>query len=121
MFKLIKSVIFLMVISTSAWAQIESYLPLKRTHLPAVYKVVGASVTKLEKKKNAKLLGKILDVYIQHHQFDKSYYFYEILAPFYGKNKAMVNKALKKYPKKDRELATKNLEIALNEIINGNG
>jgi len=102
-------------------ADINKFIPLKKSHLPAVYKTIGQSVTELEKTKNEALLGKILDVYIQHHKFDKTYYFYEILAPFYGKNKSMVLKALKKYKKKDRELAKQNLDIALNEFINGNG
>ncbi|MBK25153.1 MAG: hypothetical protein CME70_14260 [Halobacteriovorax sp.] len=121
MLKLIKVLLLSLFLSQLASADINKYLPLKKSHLPAVYKVIGKSVAELEKTKNEALLGKILDVYIQHHKFDKTYYFYEILAPFYGKNKPMVLKALKKYKKKDRELAKQNLDIALNELINGNG
>lgn len=121
MLKSIKSVIFLLLFTAPAQAEIASYLPLKRSHLPAVYSAIDKAVAKLEKNKDRKLLGKILTVYIQHHKFDRSYYPYEILAPFYGKNKSMVEFALKSYKKTDRELALKNLKIALNEILNGNG
>ncbi|MCO4755838.1 MAG: hypothetical protein KC478_15260 [Bacteriovoracaceae bacterium] len=121
MSKLIKTSFIFLLFCQVARADINKYLPLKKGHLPAVYKVIGKSVTELEKSKSEVLLGKILDVYIQHHKFDKTYYFYEILAPFYGKNKPMVMKALKKYKKKDRDLAIQNLNFALKEFINGNG
>ena len=121
MLKLIRLIFILTFFTSVVYAGIESYIPLKKSHLPAVYKVIGVSVTELENKKDEKLLGKILEVYIQHHKFDKSYYFYEILAPFYGKNKKMVKNALKKYKKVDRDLAIQNLEIALDEFTNGNG
>ncbi len=111
----------LILISSLSAAELGKYLPLKKSHLPALYKDLESSIAKLEKSKDKKLLSKIIKVYVAHHQFDKTYYPYEMLAPFYSKNKQLIIKELSKFKKIDRELAKRNLEVALNEIINGNG
>lgn len=121
MLKSTRFILFLFAFCNIAQAGLDSYLPLKKSHLPAMYKELGKSINSLEKSKDSKLLAMIVKVYVQHHKFDKSYYPYELLAPYYGKNKSQVEKALKKYDKKDSDLAIKNLKIALHEIINGNG
>lgn len=121
MLKLTKFFLILSLLTSIASAGLGKYLPLKKSHLPAMYKDLGASIKKLEASKNQKLLGEIVEVYIQHHKFDKSYYPYELLAPYYGKNKTQVEKSLKKYKKADRDLAIRNLKIALDELVNGNG
>ncbi|MFT6069129.1 MAG: hypothetical protein ACJAT2_000394 [Bacteriovoracaceae bacterium] len=106
---------------TLSATELGKYLPLKKSHLPALYKDLELSIASLEKSKDKKLLAKILKVYVAHHQFDKTYYPYEMLAPFYSKNKELVIKELSKFKKADRDLAKRNLDVALNEIINGNG
>jgi 3-dehydroquinate dehydratase len=122
MLKSIKSLsLFLFLLTGLNAAELGKYIPLKRAHLPAVYKDLETSIKKLEKSKDKKLLSNILKVYVSHHQFDKTYYPYELLAPFYGKNKKMIIKELSKFKKSDRELAKKNLDTALNEFVYGNG
>lgn len=108
-------------ISFNTQAGISQYSTLKKSQLPAMYKDLGKAISKLEKSKDKKLLKAILNIYIQHHKFDKSYYPYELLAPFYGKNKKLIIDSLKMYKKTDRELAIKNLEIAFREYQLGNG
>jgi hypothetical protein len=122
MLRLIRIFLVASVLITSIQAsELGKYLPLKKSHLPTVYKDLETSIAKLEKSKDKKLLSQILKVYVAHHQFDKTYYPYEMLAPFYGKNKALVIKELAKFKKFDRDLAKKNLDTALKEILEGNG
>lgn len=122
MSKLIKTFFLSILLSSSAMASdLGKYIPLKKNHLPGVYKDLENSIKALEKSKDQKLLSNIIKVYVAHHKFDKTYYPYEMLAPYYSKNKKLIIKELSKFKKADRELAKKNLETALNEIINGNG
>lgn len=121
MLKLIKSVILISLLINPAFAELSKYKVLKKSHLPQVYSDLDKAINKLEKSKDKKLLGEIINVYVQHHKFDRTYYPYEMLAPFYSKNKKMVKDALKKHKKKDSDLAIWNLETAWKEIVHGNG
>lgn len=122
MSKLIKSLFLSILLLTSLnAAELGKYIPLKKAHLPAVYKDLETAIKTLEKTKDQKLLTNILKIYVSHHQFDKTYYPYEMLVPFYKKNKKLIIKELSKFKKADRELAKKNLDTALNEFTYGNG